>query len=183
MNKNRSLALSLVGVILIMFAFGFALIPLYNVLCKSWGLNGKFIAEKSTASQSIDKTRTVLVEFLATNNANLPWSFYPVTHNAQLHPGENILIYYYAKNNSNETMTVQAIPSISPGNAARYLKKTECFCFTRQTFKAGEERKMPVLFHLDQDLPKDIHTVSLSYTLFDTAKIGQINNKEPGKIQ
>jgi cytochrome c oxidase assembly protein subunit 11 len=79
------------------------------------------------------------------------------------------LIYFAAKNNSNHPMTVQAIPSVSPGLAARYLKKTECFCFTQQTFNPGQQRDMPVLFHIDQHLPKNINTITLAYTLFDTS--------------
>lgn len=153
---------------LAMFGFGFVMIPLYNVLCKNLGINGK--TDKSIYSQShdIDYTRSVRIEFMTNTNNYLPWDFYPRLNHIQLHPGENILIYFAAKNNSDRPMTVQAIPSVSPGLAAKYLKKTECFCFTQQTFKANQRRDMPVLFHVDRHLPKDINTITLAYTLFDT---------------
>jgi cytochrome c oxidase assembly protein subunit 11 len=182
-NKNYRLVF-LLGILVVgMFGFGFALVPLYTVMCKTLGINGK--PENNAIAQAaiVDKTRTIIVEFLASTNANLPWDFYPETKKVNLHPGENILINYFAKNNSAQTMTVQAIPSISPGMAAKYLKKTECFCFTQQTFKAREGREMPVLFHIDTELPKNIHTISLSYTMFDTAQLLRpVTNKPVGHI-
>lgn len=170
---NRRLFFILVFLTLGMFGFGFALVPLYTVLCKTLGINGKTNSMIAAQSQVIDKSRTITVQFLTTTNENLAWDFYPGVKKVIVHPGENKLIDFFAKNNSSGTMTVQAIPSVSPGLAAKYLRKTECFCFTRQTFKAGEKRNMPVLFHLDQDLPRDIHTITLSYTMFDTAHLGQ----------
>jgi len=137
------------------------------------------VAQAST----VDNSRTITVEFLATKNNNLPWDFYPMVTKVDIHPGENKLIDYFAKNNSNQTMTVQAVPSISPSQATTYLKKTECFCFTQQTFKAGEGREMPVLFHLDTALPKNINTITLSYTMFDTANVGKTINQPAGRIQ
>lgn len=183
MSKNYRLLISLVVLVIAMFGFGFALVPLYTVLCKEWGINGKTDGMKSVQSETVDKTRMVTVEFLANTNADLPWNFYPMITKVTLHPGENKLINYYAKNNSGNTMTVQAVPSISPGLAAKYLKKTECFCFTQQTFKPHEGREMPVLFHIDPSLPKNIHTLALSYTMFDTAQLLRPPNKTPGKIQ
>lgn len=164
-NKRLVLLLSLTT--LSMFGFGFAMIPLYNTLCKNLGINGKTEKNSYLASDKIDLSRSIRVEFMTSNNNYLPWDFYSRLHHIQLHPGENILIYFEAKNNSKKQMTVQAIPSVSPGIAAKYLKKTECFCFTQQTFSAGQHRTMPVLFHIDSQLPKNINTVTLSYTLFD----------------
>ncbi len=152
-----------------MFGFGFAMIPLYNVLCKNLGINGKTDINAYETSNEVDLTRSIRVEFMTNNNNYLPWDFYPRLRHIQLHPGENILIYFAAKNNSHRPMTVQAIPSVSPGLAARFLKKTECFCFTQQTFNPGQQRDMPVLFHIDQHLPKNINTITLAYTLFDTS--------------
>lgn len=172
MNANRKLFITLVLLVIGMFGFGFALIPMYTVMCKTWGLNGKTSATAAKKSLTVDKSRTVTVEFLTSTNANLPWEFFPLTKKIEIHPGENKLVNFYAKNNSDHTMTVQAIPSLSPGLVASYFKKTECFCFTQQTFKAGEGREMPVLFHLDTDLPKNIHNVALSYTMFDVASVG-----------
>lgn len=168
-----------------MFGFGFALAPLYNALCKNLGINGKTKDQPDAVSvAAIDKTRTVTVLFLATNNANLPWKFHPYRTSIEVHPGENTRVAYYAKNQSAKPMTVQAVPSVAPGIAARYLKKTECFCFARQTLKAGESMDMPLLFHLDRDLPKNVNTVTLAYTLFD---VTNMKKKPPadkvGKIQ
>jgi cytochrome c oxidase assembly protein subunit 11 len=166
-NTNKKLLLLLSFVTLGMFGFGFAMIPLYNTLCKSLGINGKTDKNSYLAADHIDLSRSIRVEFMTSNNNYLPWDFYPRLQHIQLHPGENILVYFEAKNNSGRQMTVQAIPSVSPGIAAKHLKKTECFCFTQQTFTAGQHRTMPVLFHLDAQLPKEINTITLSYTLFD----------------
>jgi cytochrome c oxidase assembly protein subunit 11 len=165
---NKKILILLCFTTLTMFGFGFAMIPLYNVLCKNLGINGKTDQNAYHTSNEIDPSRSIRVEFITNNNNYLPWDFYPRLQHIQLHPGENILIYFAAKNNSNRPMTVQAIPSVSPGLAARYLKKTECFCFTQQTFNPGQHRDMPVLFHIDNHLPKNIHTITLAYTLFDT---------------
>lgn len=183
-TTNRRLFIILVFVTLGMFGFGFALIPLYTVLCKTLGVNGKTDPMFAAQSQIIDNSRTITVQFLTTTNENLAWDFYPEIKKVVVHPGENKLIDFFAKNNSAHTMTVQAIPSVSPGLAAKYLRKTECFCFTRQTFNAGEKRNMPVLFHLDRDLPRDIHTITLSYTMFDTTNLGKTTtSKVVGHIQ
>ncbi len=182
--KNRRLLWALILIGCGMFGFGFALVPLYTAMCKVLGINGKPENTSMVQSQTVDKNRMVTVEFIANTNADLPWDFYPLVKKVQLHPGENKIINYYAKNNSPSSMTVQAIPSISPGLAAKYLKKTECFCFTQQTFAAHEGREMPVLFHLDADLPKDIHTLTLAYTMFDTAQLSRPStNQVTGRIQ
>lgn len=171
--SNKKILILLCFTTLSMFGFGFAMIPLYNVLCKNLGINGKTDKNAYLASSDVDLSRSIRVEFMTHNNNFLPWDFYPRLQHIQLHPGENILIYFEAKNNSNHSMTVQAIPSVSPGLAARYLKKTECFCFTQQTFDAGQHRAMPVLFHIDQQLPQTINTITLAYTLFDTTSFKQ----------
>lgn len=183
-NKNKRLLITLVFVVVGMFGFGFALVPMYSVICKTLGINGKVENGTANSSNSVDVTRLVTVEFVTTTNENLPWDFYPEVKKVTLHPGQNILVNFYAKNKTDKTMIVQAVPSISPGVAAKYLKKTECFCFTQQTFKAHEGRDMPVLFHIDTDLPENIRTLTLSYTMFDIAHIGQpVNNKTKGHIQ
>ena len=159
---------------LAMFGFGFAMIPLYNVLCKNLGINGKIDKNAYLISHDIDLSRRVRVDFITNNNNYLAWDFHPRIQHVQLHPGENILVYFTAKNNSGRRMTVQAIPSVSPGLAAKYLKKTECFCFTRQTFDAGQQRDMPVLFHIDKHLPQKMTTLTLAYTLFDATGLKKI---------
>lgn len=166
----KKVVISLVILVLLMFAFGYALVPLYNVLCSALGLNGKTNATSVANTSVIDKNRTITVQFLATNNENLAWKFYPETKKVDLHPGQNMKIAYFARNDSDHTMTVQAIPSVTPGLAASHLKKTECFCFNQQTLKAHQSMDMPIVFHLDNDLPKNIHEVTLSYTLFEAPK-------------
>lgn len=149
-----------------MFGFGYAMVPLYNVMCKSLGINGK-TGGKTALAHDVDISRTITIQFLTTRHEYLPWEFRPRKRTLRVHPGENKLTAFFAKNNTSKTMTVQAIPSVTPGQAAKYLKKTECFCFTRQTMKAGMEMDWPLLFHIDKNLPKNIHTITLSYTLFD----------------
>jgi cytochrome c oxidase assembly protein subunit 11 len=169
-KKQRKLLLFLSAIVLGMFGFGFALVPIYNSLCKALGINGKtsMIAvnyDPKTAKIAYD--REVLVQFIATNNSGVPWAFYPKVQKIKVHPGEIAKLSFYAENKTDHRMVVQAVPSVTPGIAAKYLKKTECFCFTQQTLNGHEAMDMPLLFHLDTDLPEDVHTMTLAYTLFD----------------
>jgi len=171
-GKNRKLVLILTFMVLGMFGFAFALVPIYNSLCKTLGINGKTYqataAEKqSNQQQTVQYDREVVVEFVATNNNSIPWLFYPKTRRLTIHPGEVAKLEFYAENQTEQRMTVQAIPSVTPGIAAKYIKKTECFCFTQQSLDGHEGMNMPLLFHLSTDLPEDIHTLTLAYTLFD----------------
>lgn len=151
----------------LMFGFSFALVPLYNVLCdKVKFFQGVRIPLASTNSAALDKQK-ILVQFVTTNNKTLPWDFYPFTTEIQISPGSTTEVLFFARNNSRHTMTVQAIPSFAPRSAAAYLQKLECFCFTQQTLKPGEALHMPVRFKIVQPLPADLHTITLSYTLFD----------------
>ena len=168
-EKNQRLVKRLVFITFAMFLFGFALVPIYNVLCKVAGLNGKTDPAQygEFANNVEDTSRLVTVEFTTTMNEGLPWEFHPMHKRVEMHPGSSINTAYFAKNLSNATMTIQAIPSVSPGLAAKYIKKLECFCFTKQSLKAGESAEMGLKFILDADLPKEVHTITLSYTLFD----------------
>lgn len=169
-KKQQKLLVILALIVLGMFAFGFALVPIYNSLCKTLGINGKTNPEAiayDVTKAKIDTDREVLVEFVATNNSGVPWAFYPKTNKIKVHPGEIVKLAFYAENKTGDRMTVQAIPSVTPGIAAKYLKKTECFCFTQQTLNGHEAMNMPLLFHLDTALPENVKTVTLSYTLFD----------------
>lgn len=180
---NPRLILSLWGISLLMLGFGYALVPIYNVLCKNLGINGKTSEEAYTSTATaIDTARLVTVQFLSTTNAALPWDFYPQTKQLKVHPGEMHRVHYHAKNRSDHTMCVQAIPSVTPGLAARYLKKTECFCFTQQTLASHQTMDMPLVLHIDPDLPKDITTVTLSYTLFDVTGYRLKANPNAGRI-
>lgn len=183
MKGNRQLVAKLMGVALGMFAFGYGLVPMYNVLCKATGLNGKISGASELSGTPIDKTRSVTVEFVTTNNANLAFEFYPLVKKIQVHPGENTRLAFMAKNDTSSDIVIQAIPSVSPGVAAKHLKKTECFCFTHQFFHPKEQRIMPILFHIDVELPKQINTVTLSYTLFDVSKVGKTQLSAKGKIR
>ncbi|HEY9033232.1 MAG TPA: cytochrome c oxidase assembly protein [Pseudomonadales bacterium] len=167
-NATKTLVLKLMFAVVGMFGFGFALVPLYDVFCEIAGINGK---TSSTAYQAVevavDESRTITVQFVASNNADMKWEFKPNQAKVVLHPGEAQNVSYFARNTEQRSMTAQAIPSVSPGRAAAYLHKTECFCFNQQTLAGGESLDMPIRFFIDQDLPKDIHTITLSYTIFD----------------
>lgn len=169
-KKHVKLVVLLSVIVMGMFGFGFALVPIYNSLCQTLGINGKTNKQAAAYDERhalVDKSRTIVVEFVATQNSSVPWAFYPETKRVSVHPGEIAKLAFYAENQSNYPMTVQAIPSVTPGIAAKYLKKTECFCFTRQTLNGHEAMDMPLLFHLDTDLPAEVKTITLSYTLFD----------------
>lgn len=155
-------------VVVVMFSFSFILAPVYNALCRSTGLGGK-INLTPYASQLIapDTTHPITVQLLATNNANLPWEFYPRATSVKTFPEDNTKIIFHVKNNTKKTMTVQAIPSISPWQAAVHFHKIECFCFKKQILKGGVSLDMPVIFRIDKALPADIHVITLAYTLFD----------------
>lgn len=185
LNKTKKTGIILGIVAILMFGFGYALVPLYNVMCQALGINGKTGGPTAQAQKGvIDYSREITVQFVATNNANLPWKFYPIVKSIKVHPGENAKVAFYAENETNKTMTVQAIPSVTPGLAAQHLKKTECFCFTRQTLKANEGLEMPLLFHIDNELPKEFHTVTLSYTLFDVTNLKtKVPENKQGKIR
>lgn len=169
-KKQKRLVIILTTFVVLMFGFGYAMVPLYNVLCKQLGINGKTGGQVVLDDTGIDESRTITVQFLATTNAYIPWEFRPRLRTIRMHPGENKAVAYFAKNNTDHEMTVQAIPSVTPSGAAKFLKKTECFCFTQQKMKGQEEMDWPLLFHIDKNVPKNIHTITLAYTLFDVTQ-------------
>lgn len=154
-----------------MFGFGFALVPFYYKICEVTGINSG--DEQSLVKNTqVDSSRWVTIEFDANTNPALPWQFRPTQRMLRVHPGQLVQVEYEAINTSDRTMVGQAVPSYGPARAAAFFKKIECFCFTPQTLAAGERRRMPVLFVLDPSMDADLHTVTLSYTFFDTgAKI------------
>lgn len=167
-TSTKALVIKLVAAVIGMFAFGFALVPLYDVFCEVAGINGKTSNEAYQAVEvKVDESRTVTVQFIAQNNDKMSWQFKPNDRVIRVHPGESTHTTFYAKNPTDKTMVAQAIPSVSPGKAAEFFHKTECFCFNQQTLNGGESLDMPLQFIVDQDLPKDIHTITLSYTIFD----------------
>ncbi|MNE60651.1 Cytochrome c oxidase assembly protein CtaG [compost metagenome] len=160
----RKLAL----IILAMFGFAFALVPLYDVFCRITGLNGKTAGQPATAERAVvDDKRTIQIEFLAHADTQMPWQFTQETLRLSVRPGEMKQVNYRVFNPTDHSMIGQAVPSVSPGPAAAYLKKVECFCFNRQELKAGESKLMPLKFYIDPDLPDDINTITLSYSLYD----------------
>ena len=167
-KKHFKLVSGLFLIVLGMFAFGFALVPIYNSLCKTLGINGKIGGQAVPYDNVVvAQDREVTVEFVATQTSTMPWLFYPKVKKMTIHTGEVARLAFYAENQTDHRMTVQAIPSVTPGIAAKYIKKTECFCFTQQTLNGHEGMEMPLLFHLDLDLPAEVKTLTLSYTLFD----------------
>lgn len=171
---KRAIRISLVrlsALTLAMFGFGFALVPLYNMLCDAIGLNGKVRMEAVAADGAIvDTSRTVTVEFVTTVNASAPWEFRPDVQKITMHPGEFRTVTFYARNLRDEATVGQAVPQVAPWDAARHLRKSECFCFNNQPFAALEGKHMPVVFTLDPELPPDVDTVTLSYTFFDVTQ-------------
>jgi cytochrome c oxidase assembly protein subunit 11 len=152
-----------------MFGFCYMLVPLYNIVCKQIGFNGQSVRSASVAAvgMKVDKSRTIRVDFTTTLHGSLKFKFIPLQQHVDVHPGERKLVYFFAENQAGHEITVQAIPSITPSDGARYLKKTECFCFTQQYFFKNEKADMPVYFFIDPAVPKNIREITLSYTLFD----------------
>lgn len=156
----------------LMFGFGFLLVPLYDVFCDITGLNGKTgrIEAAEIDASLVDRSRTIEVQFLATTNAGLPWDFEPVVTTMEVHPGQVYEAYYRVRNGSDRTTHGQAVPSVSPGQAAEHFNKTECFCFVQQELAANETRDMPIRFVVGTDISEKINEITLSYTFFSLDK-------------
>ena len=168
-DENSKVIKKLLLATVFMFGFGYALVPLYDMFCDITGLNGKTSNQAAEVKPAdIDNNRWVTVEFIGNLNDNMPWKFRPVVSKMKVRPGEPSRVNYVAKNVSSSSIVGNAVPSVSPGKAARYFTKTECFCFTQQELKSGEEKEMPVVFIVDKNLPKNINTVTLSYTFFNS---------------
>ena len=164
-QSNRRLLVKLGVVVVVMFGFGFALVPFYDQICKATGLRDIDNPDRLENSQ-VDRARMVRLEFDA-NVRNLPWTFRPLAPVVSVHPGEVTQVVYEVENRTERPITGQAIPSYGPQLAAAYFRKLECFCFTKQSFGPRERRRMPVVFWVDPELPKEIVTVTLSYTFFE----------------
>jgi len=154
-----------------MFVFAmFVMPPFYNLLCSVLDINSPRLSNKKAyvaEDVKIDKTRLVKVQFVTINSASMPWEFRSQVTSVEVHPGEPTRAMFFAKNPTDQKMVGQAVPSIVPESAVEFFHKTECFCFTQQALDAKQEIDMPVVFIVDQALPADIHTITLSYTLFD----------------
>ena len=180
-RKNRRTTLLLGGMVALMFGFGFAMVPLYNLLCQVTGTQSIALrteAGKSTAvSEGVDESRLVTVKFDTSVNPNLPWDFNAETRTMKVHPGQTYEVNFTAGNRSNSRVTGQAIPSVAPWQATPYFGKLECFCFTRQTLEGNERTDMPLRFMVSTDLPAEIKSLTLSYS-FMRLKPGQEAEKE-----
>jgi len=164
-NANRALLVRLCVVVAAMFGFGFALVPFYEKICEVTGIRNIGRADAAPNTQ-VDATRSIRIEFDA-NVRNLPWRFKPELPVISVHPGEVMQAVFEVVNNEARPVTGQAIPSYGPQYAAQYFRKLECFCFSKQTLQPGESRKMPVVFVVDPAAPRELETISLSYTFFE----------------
>jgi len=170
-KQNSKVVKKLILIVFGMFGFGFALVPLYDVFCDITGLNGKTSTTAATYNvEQIDTKRVITVQFISRTAQGIPWKFEPMVREIKVHPGEMKLVKFYAKNESTRDIIGQAVPSVSPGLAAAYFQKIECFCFTQQPLKANEEVEMGLQFYVDPELSEDISTITLSYTLYDVTK-------------
>jgi cytochrome c oxidase assembly protein subunit 11 len=168
-RENRQMMLRLLVAVVVMFGFGYLLVPLYEKICEVTGINNILQASETPQNTQIDRSRFVTIEFDANIHQGLPWTFRPLTNVVRINPGELTTVTYEVTNTRDHAVTGQAVPSYGPQLAGRYFLKMECFCFTQQTLQAGESREMPVAFVIDPDLPDDVSTVVLSYTFFEIA--------------
>ena len=171
--ENFRMVRKLVVVTAGMFAFGYALVPIYNAICEMTGINVLAIGERDipgaksnvTTNTQVDVSRTITVEFDA--NSRGPWEFKPEKRSIQVHPGQMATVMYEFQNMQNRKMSAQAIPSYAPQQASPYFNKVECFCFNQYTLEPGEKKSWPVAFVIDPKLSKDVTTITLSYTFFE----------------
>jgi cytochrome c oxidase assembly protein subunit 11 len=156
-----------------MFAFGYALVPIYKTICEMTGINILALTEQATPGEmatlptntQVDTSRTIIVEFDA--NSRGPWVFKPAQRSLQVHPGELTTVMYEFQNTQNRRMSAQAIPSYAPQQAAAHFNKLQCFCFNQYTLEPGEKKQWPVAFVIDPKLSRDVNTITLSYTFFE----------------
>ena len=166
-QANQHMLAKLLVVAVLMFGFGYAMVPFYRAICDALGLNNVIKADQPLVNTQVDTGRLLTIEFDANLRSNLPWTFTPVEKSVRVHPGALTQVTYEVRNRSNRPVTGQAIPSFGPQLAGRYFKKLDCFCFTQQTLAPGEVRRMPVVFVIEPGFPQDVSTVTLSYTFFE----------------
>lgn len=165
-HNNITMLKKLLVFSVVMFVFGYALVPFYEKFCEVTGINNLLQPDKLAKEMEVDTERWVTIE-LDANTRGLPWDFKPLQRSVRIHPGEPVEVMYEITNNLNREVSAQAIPSYSPRFLDKHLRKFECFCFTRQVLKPKETRQMPVQFVIEPSLPKHLHTVTISYTFFE----------------
>ena len=172
---NISAIAARIKAVLRLFGFGYALVPVYKKICEITGVNlltqQTFVSEADVKNTQVDTTRTITIEF--DGNAQGPWRFRPTVSSMQVHPGEMAQVVYEVVNTQARSVDAQAIPSYAPQQAAAHFMKMECFCFTQQTLGPNEAKQMPVVFYIDPALPKDVRTITLSYTFFEVGGSGK----------
>lgn len=157
-----------------MFGFGYALVPLYEVFCDLTGLNGKTKGQVLYSEQTeVNKDRVITVQFLADVGRGMPWDFEPEVKSMKVNPGQLVDTNFLVSNRSEQTIIAQAVPSISPGLMNNYFHKTECFCFNQQELVGGKSMAMPLRFFIDTDVPADVNTITMSYTLYNVTSNSQ----------
>ena len=167
---NRQMLGKLTVVAVLMFGFGYALVPIYKKICELTGINQLTpmnVSAEEAKNTQVDKSRIVSIEFDA--NVQGPWRFRPTVSSMQVHPGELATVVYEVVNTQSRSIDAQALPSYAPQQADQYFKKVECFCFRQQTLGPNEAKQMPVVFFIDPALPKDVKVITLSYTFFEVA--------------
>src|SRR3569623_198639 len=171
---HRKLALQLGAVALGAFGFGFALVPLYDVLCSVTGFGDKKrLNEAAIVTEQPDLTRTITVEFVALVPTVGTWDFHPEQRTLEVHPGKLYTAKFFAKNLTGRDTVAQAVPDVAPSRVQAYFRKTECFCFTPQHFQVNEARDMPVRFFIDPSLPSHIDRITLAYTFYDSTSLSR----------
>ncbi|HET7633354.1 MAG TPA: cytochrome c oxidase assembly protein [Burkholderiales bacterium] len=166
-RESRVTAAKLAVIAVLMFGFGFALIPFYKKICVAVGLYGPAQTQPVAANTQVDASRLVTVQFDTNLIPGLPWQFMPLQSQIKVHPGELVQVEFEVSNQSARAITGRAIPSYAPQLAALHVRKLQCFCFAQQTLAPGERRRMPVVFVLDPSLPAAVEYVALSYTFFE----------------
>ena len=185
-RDNRALLTKLAVVAVLMFGFGYALVPLYKSICEALGINVLSLSERQVSgigkpadgrNTQVDRSRTITIEFDA--NARGPFDFKPAQRSLEVHPGELVTVMYEFRNTQNRTLAAQAIPSYAPKQATAYFNKLDCFCFNEYTLAPGQSKQWPVVFVIDPRLPRDVTTITLSYTFFEVK--GKLAAKVEGR--
>lgn len=180
---HMGITLRLLLIVVAMFGFGFALVPLYNVFCDLTGLGGRTGGQYTydPAEIGADTSRLIKINFITNTNAGMPWKFWSESGGVHVHPGDLKAVKFFVTNTADRRMVGQAVPSVVPPQAAEYFHKTECFCFNSQVLEPGETMEMPMRFIVDTALPRNVQSISLSYALFDVTEFAANEPADAGR--
>jgi cytochrome c oxidase assembly protein subunit 11 len=159
-----------------MLLLTFASVPIYNLFCKVTGFAGTTKREEVGRLEKKKGERTIVVEFDANTQPDLPWRFFPKQRRVSLIPGENVMVFYESENISNKDIIGTSVYNVTPNKAGQYFVKIQCFCFEEQLLKAGQKVLMPVSFYIDPDIEKDenmegVDVITLSYSFFKVREL------------